>query len=222
VSYAAERNYELATRPIVRFLVDRDLKLGRFEVIGELLSPQEIAEEIGISIEPVEEERAPLAAGGIGAPLGASPLDVGALGAMPVATPSPHIFDADEADFDFGAPAVRGGAAAAAVPSEVPRATPVPALATVTVRGLDHDVVLSGDRAVVGRLGTCEIALTDVNVSREHAAFEREPDGFWAIRDLGSTNGTLIGGQKITRQRLRDGDTIIIGVTELVFHEPRG
>jgi hypothetical protein len=34
VGYARERSYEFATRPIVRFIVDPDLKLGRFDVIG--------------------------------------------------------------------------------------------------------------------------------------------------------------------------------------------
>ena len=44
----------------------------------------------------------------------------------------------------------------------------------------------------------------------------------WAIRDLGSTNGTMVNGVKITRQRLRDGDMVVIGITELIYHEPRG
>ncbi len=43
--YARERDYTLSTRPRVRFHVDDELKLGRFEVIGELLSPDEIAAE---------------------------------------------------------------------------------------------------------------------------------------------------------------------------------
>lgn len=39
-SYANERNYVLSTKPVVRFLIDDELKLGRFVVIGELLSPR--------------------------------------------------------------------------------------------------------------------------------------------------------------------------------------
>ena len=38
VSYAREHSYTLAARPVVRFIVDDELKLGRFDVIGELLS----------------------------------------------------------------------------------------------------------------------------------------------------------------------------------------
>ena len=94
-------------------------------------------------------------------------------------------------------------------------------LATVTVRGVDHDVVLRGDRTVVGRLGSCDICIADVNASREHAAFVRDGAG-WAVEDLGSTNGTLLNGDRIDRARLHDGDVIVIGITELVYHEPRG
>ena len=47
VGYARERDYALAARPVVRFLIDDELKLGRFVVIGELLSPEEIAAELG-------------------------------------------------------------------------------------------------------------------------------------------------------------------------------
>ena len=246
LGYARERNYEFATRPVVRFLVDKQLKLGRFEIIGELLSPEELAAELGYTPdqEQYETPREPsnAAAGGplAGAPLAVEPIPV----PEPTPQPAPAVFDADEIDLDFGAPVAGAAAAVAAsvaAPIPVPTAeplgappaavpaeasptefmTPAPPLATVTVKGVDHDVVLRGDRAVVGRLSTCDICLADVNSSREHAAFERETGG-WAIRDLGSTNGTIVNGQRIARQRLRDGDQIVIGITELVYHEPRG
>jgi hypothetical protein len=220
VGYAREHDYALATRPVVRFLIDPALKLGRFEIIGELLSPEELAEEIGYSPdeEQFETPREPSLRPTTGEPLSGAP--IAAAPVVPVATPSvpigppkpAAIFDADEISLDFAAPA------APATPAEAPAAPP---LATVTVRGVDHDVVLRGDRMVVGRLQACEICLSDVNVSREHAAFEREGMG-WAIHDLGSTNGTLVNGQRVSRERLRDGDLIVIGITELVYHEPRG
>lgn len=90
--------------------------------------------------------------------------------------------------------------------------------ATVTLTDVDHDVALRGDRVTVGRLGDCGICLNDVNASREHAAFVREGDG-WAIEDLGSTNGTLLNGLPVDRQRLQDGDEIDIGVTRLTYHD---
>ena len=102
--------------------------------------------------------------------------------------------------------------------AEVPAAA---GLATVTVGDLGHDVALSGDQVVVGRLAECQIHLDDANVSRRRAAFVRLDAG-WAITDLGSTNGTRVNGEPVERVRLRDGDVIEIGLARLVYHEPRG
>jgi hypothetical protein len=93
-------------------------------------------------------------------------------------------------------------------------------LATVTVGEIGHDVVLDGDQIVVGRLAECQIRLTDINVSRRHAAFVPLDDG-WAITDLSSTNGTVLNGERVEKARLRDGDVVEIGLTRLVYHEPR-
>lgn len=117
-----------------------------------------------------------------------------------------------------------GASGPLAVPPAATRPSGAPgphAMATVTVSGVEHDVVLSGERMTVGRLASCDITLADANVSREHAAFVREGAG-WAIEDLGSTNGTLLNGQPCTWSRLRDGDRITIGTSELTYHEPRG
>ena len=93
-------------------------------------------------------------------------------------------------------------------------------LATVTVGDIHHDVALKGDRIEVGRVGSCDICLQDANVSRRHAAFLREGSG-WVIEDMGSTNGTVVNGNRVDRVRLQDRDVIQIGITELTYHEPR-
>ncbi|GAB4279883.1 MAG: DUF3662 and FHA domain-containing protein [Coriobacteriia bacterium] len=91
-------------------------------------------------------------------------------------------------------------------------------LATVTVEGSHHAITLSGERVVVGRLADCDIRLEDANVSRQHAAFVRRPDG-WHIQDLGSTNGTKVNGRQVQDARLEDGDVITLGLSRMVFHE---
>lgn len=93
-------------------------------------------------------------------------------------------------------------------------------MATVTVGDIAHDVALQGDEVVVGRLAECQVRLSDVNVSRRHAAFIRLDDG-WAITDLGSTNGTRVNGREVERVRLTDGDVVEIGLTRLVYHAPK-
>jgi hypothetical protein len=193
MAHARERNYVLATRPVVRFLVDDALKLGRFEVIGELLSPEEIAAELG---EPTDE--------GDYDPDVERPEAATSLPPQPTAV-VPAIFDV-ESD--------------GPLPPDEPPVAPSPVSATVTVPGIAHDVVLRGDRMIMGRLKSCDLCLGDANASRKHAVLEREGTG-WALVDLGSTNGTLVNGERVSRVRLRDGDLITIGISELVYHEPR-
>ncbi|HTQ03895.1 MAG TPA: GGDEF domain-containing protein [Polyangiaceae bacterium] len=62
----------------------------------------------------------------------------------------------------------------------------------------------------VGRANDCEIWLSDDGVSRRHATIHYEA-GVYTIEDTGSANGTFVGGQKIERASLRDGDLIQFG-----------
>lgn len=96
--------------------------------------------------------------------------------------------------------------------------SPADDMATVTVGDHEHDVLLQGDRVSIGRLAGSAIRLTDANASREHAEFLRVGAG-WAIRDLDSTNGTLLNGEPVTQAQLDDGDVIEIGLTRLTFHD---
>ncbi|MDA3936729.1 MAG: DUF3662 and FHA domain-containing protein [Actinomycetota bacterium] len=92
-------------------------------------------------------------------------------------------------------------------------------MSTVTVADVNHDVILEGARMVVGRLDGCDIRLSDANVSREHAAFVAVKEG-WAILDLESTNGVFVNERKTTKALLKEGDSVRIGLTTLVYHEP--
>jgi hypothetical protein len=201
VSEARDHSFTLATRPVVRFLVDDDLKLGRFDVIGELLSPEEMAAELN--------EELPISSGGL-------PADSDSrVGSIPASAP---VVPVVRAGLLYDAEAEESAGAAAGASSGGPER--VQLLATVTIRGLDRDVVLRGNRMVVGRLASCDVCLADANTSRQHAAFVREGAG-WAIEDLGSTNGTLLNGERVDSARLVDGDVVVVGVTELVYREPR-
>lgn len=57
----------------------------------------------------------------------------------------------------------------------------------------------------------------DAQISSRHCRFERESAGAWQVVDLGSTNGTLIAGQKVTAAALHDGERIVVGETVLKF-----
>lgn len=62
----------------------------------------------------------------------------------------------------------------------------------------------------VGRANDCEIWLSDDGVSRRHATITFE-NGVYVIEDTSSANGTFVGGQKVERATLRDGDLIQFG-----------
>lgn len=65
--------------------------------------------------------------------------------------------------------------------------------------------------ASIGRSADNTIAVDDPGVARYHAMIEKRSTGFW-INDLGSTNGTLLNGTKLTsEQQLKNGDTISLG-----------
>jgi serine phosphatase RsbU (regulator of sigma subunit) len=71
------------------------------------------------------------------------------------------------------------------------------------------EFALDRDVTVIGKRATCDIILKDRHVSKEHARIERTPKGVYIV-DLESTNKTQVGGREIKRQRLKDGDLILI------------
>jgi hypothetical protein len=85
---------------------------------------------------------------------------------------------------------------------------------SLTVNGTKHD--LDGGHAVIGRSKDCDIQLPDPNVSRRHAEVRQEGAAYWVI-DLDSTNGMEVNGRRQKRAKLRQGDRITLGSTELVF-----
>ena len=74
---------------------------------------------------------------------------------------------------------------------------------------------------VIGRMSTSDVVLADSNVSRRHAELRRDPEG-WLLVDLGSTNGTLVNGKLAREHRLKDGDRLSFGTSELVFQQREG
>lgn len=79
-------------------------------------------------------------------------------------------------------------------------ATPIP---------LERDVV------TIGRALDADIRLNDSKASRLHAQISAEGDAqsgnIFRIKDLRSTNGTLVNGKAVAEALLRDGDKILIG-----------
>ncbi|HWN71778.1 MAG TPA: sigma 54-interacting transcriptional regulator [Haliangium sp.] len=73
---------------------------------------------------------------------------------------------------------------------------------------------LDGDRIVIGTHESCDLALTDRTVSRQHCEIALVPEGY-AIRDLDSTNGTFLDRVRVREVvvdqevKIRLGDTVV-------------
>lgn len=67
--------------------------------------------------------------------------------------------------------------------------------------GRDQDATLRIPLKSVSR-SHCELVVTDASVS---------------VRDLGSTNGTIVNGERVERALLRAGDVLTVGGVQLVF-----
>ncbi len=81
----------------------------------------------------------------------------------------------------------------------------------------DSIVELSRLRTTIGRSARNDLCVEDPFASRLHAEVRRRSDSYW-ITDLGSANGTLVNGARLSAPvQLSDRDTIRIGETEIEY-----
>jgi diguanylate cyclase (GGDEF)-like protein len=69
---------------------------------------------------------------------------------------------------------------------------------------------LGDDTLTIGRDNSNDLTLDDGSVSRHHASLTRCDDGY-LLKDLGSTNGTIVDNQTVTERVLAGGETIRFG-----------
>ncbi len=78
-------------------------------------------------------------------------------------------------------------------------------------------VAIKKDEFLIGRSQKCHLCAGSSSVSRRHCAITRK-DTTVSIKDLGSRNGTLVNGKKITGEvQLSSGDEIGIGSLKLLM-----
>lgn len=73
---------------------------------------------------------------------------------------------------------------------------------------------------VLGRDPAADIVLDDPGISRRHCELRVTPDGphlVTSVRDLDSTNGTFVNGERVTSRRIENGDHLTVGRTSLIF-----
>jgi hypothetical protein len=83
---------------------------------------------------------------------------------------------------------------------------------------------LAGPEITVGRVTDNKIQIEHASVSGHHAVLKLDVLDY-IIKDLDSTNGTRINGERITEQKLRRNDILRLGNIELLYdseHAPPG
>src|SRR3954447_12391630 len=78
-------------------------------------------------------------------------------------------------------------------------------------------VQVTGDEFVIGRDDTADLQILDTRASRRHASLKVLPGGNAELRDMESSNGTLLNGAPVKSAVLSGNEKIRIGDTELSF-----
>jgi hypothetical protein len=113
-------------------------------------------------------------------------------------------------------------AAAAGLRNRRPEPRRMGRLVVLKSPALDERTEFELDSAgiTIGRSAQNDVALDeDEFASASHARVEPRQDGVW-LEDVGSTNGTFLNGVKVSRPRkLKPGDLVRVGETDLRFDE---
>ena len=108
-------------------------------------------------------------------------------------------------------------------PLPPPMQTPMPPPVQVGAHGRNVLSFAQGKTTmIIGRHATCDVMLSDPQVSRFHARIDKQGPGAATIIDLDSGNGVRINGQRIPPrlpQPLRSGDEFWIGINPYRFEE---
>ncbi|MBI3269985.1 MAG: FHA domain-containing protein [Planctomycetes bacterium] len=128
-----------------------------------------------------------------------------------------------------------GGAVPPPLPQVAPKGPPPlrPELLRSTREEQCYLEVLEGERAgerfhlvgeplTIGRAKTNSVSFQDDRISNRHAEVAYDPaSGMYLARDLGSTNGTKVNGEKVQAQVLRSGSILDLGGLRLKFQDPK-
>ncbi len=95
----------------------------------------------------------------------------------------------------------------------------VPGAALTVIEGKSHGihVKITRDKTIIGR-EKADLILKDPAVSRHHAEIVKQ-EGKCLIRDLGSTNGSFVNGERVEEKVLSHMDEIWIGKCRLLYTE---
>ncbi len=242
LEHARRERLVLVRRPFVEFHTDDRLRLGEFGIEART-APVNAADAPARGEGPIagrEPERpredndrpAPIAAADdapyedpyAAEPFGGAPQESYSWEDAPEPSRDVAWLDPVEA-WEPPAPGVAGGMpwvdptlhrpdARRAEPHE-PRRPAAPPQRSLLVDGTPF--ALQGDRVVVGRSKSADIVIGDPSVSRAHLELRCDDEGWYAV-DLGSTNGSTVGGRPLDGPtRLQPGMRLGVGHADAVI-----
>lgn len=112
-------------------------------------------------------------------------------------------------------------AAASAGPADPPPdpGASRPRLIVMTGPLAGRSVPIGRGEIILGRDAGCRLQLASAQVSRRHASLRITPEGHARARDLGSTNGTFLNGNRLGEgeREVRPGDSLQVGPFTFTF-----
>jgi hypothetical protein len=214
VEFARQRHFTLRTIPLIRLHSDSSLPTGIVRIQAEIADRQSGGGEghmatQALSAEQLDQLRAQIAAAG-------KPMPPGLGGSAPnypgVAPGNPGIQSQPGTINTYGS-------AASLPPTVQPQVNMPQAWLTIRLPQAGQQTYRIDKPTVnIGRQLTNDIIVEDKRVSRNHAQIKFQPDGQFAIFDLGSTNGITINNVPHQRNHvLRNGDRFTIGSYDFYF-----
>ena len=193
------KRYEISGDILVDIVLDTDLKLGHFGILGEREAPGFAGQELGSRLvdDAPEQPRGPLVSA-------FDPLPVAAQPQPPVAEPEPAV----PARRVRQAEPEQGGATKIIGPGEA--ADLRLARTTIVIKSGNRVREFSQGRVVVGRARDADFCIDNPDVSRRHAAITWS-NGKLLLEDLGSTNGTMVNGYPVSSTVITPQDVVVIG-----------
>lgn len=195
VEFARHRHYTLRTVPVVRLHADSSLSASTVRIETEMADRQSGNADGGMATQALSAEQ---------------------LAQLRAALPQGQ-----------NLPGISSGAGHALPGASAPNHPPTPAAAPPMPRAwLTIQLPQAGQQVFriekpmvnIGRQLSNDIIVEDKRVSRYHAQIKYQPDGQFAIFDLGSTNGITINNTPHMRQHvLHNGDRFTIGSYDFYF-----
>ncbi len=196
VEFARQRHYTLRTMPILRLHSDSNLRTGSIRIETELADRQSGNADGAMATQALSAEQM--------AALRAQMATAGQVNPALAGVSNPN---------QPGLPSNSNPA--------LPAMPPMPqAWLTIRLPQPGQQQIYRIEKPIIniGRQLTNDIIVEDKRVSRYHAQIKFQPDGQFAIFDLGSTNGITINGTPHLRhQVLRNGDRFTIGSYDFYF-----